>query len=150
MKRIESRGTQAFNVPNDQEGHEFLRLLRKFSHGGTAYRARSRGPRKRPGDARVSFSRALSIPQSEAEWFAVYMGFNENDRFSTITRLSTPESHQLWRLRNGFYPHNPLNYGEKTLLTHAVHSFIDDHAFVMQEGELDKMEDIIGKLDLDK
>jgi hypothetical protein len=60
------------------------------------------------------------------------------------------ESHQLWRLRNGKYPNNPLGYAEKTLLTHTIHSFLEDHSFVMTEGELDKMEDIVGKLDLDK
>jgi len=143
-----SKGTQAFNVPNDSEGKEFLRLLRKFSHNGTAYRARSRGPRKRPGDLYVTGSRRASIPQEDAEWFAVYMGFNENSRFTSVTRVRSPESHQLWKLRNGQYPTNPLGWREKQVLKIILDDTVDGLTPDLDEEKLTALEEINGKLDL--
>ena len=73
--RIETAGGQAFNVPNDEEGRTFLRSMRKFINRPTwRFSARGRGPRLRPGDTHVSFSRSLSLPQGESEWLAVYLG----------------------------------------------------------------------------
>jgi hypothetical protein len=86
--RIETLGGQAFNVPNDEEGRTFLRLMRKYLNRPLwRYLARSRGPRKRAGDAFVSFSRSLSIPQAESKWLAVYLGGSGHwGGFSSITR----------------------------------------------------------------
>lgn len=63
--RIRTRGNQAFNVPNDEEGQSFLRLLRKFRNRGWYYRARGRGPRDNGLRAHC--------PQDKAEWLAVYL-----------------------------------------------------------------------------
>jgi hypothetical protein len=64
--KIRTRGNQAFNVPNTEEGHLFVRLMRKFRNRGWYYRARGRGSRKEHGDQ-------AGIPQQFAEWFAVYL-----------------------------------------------------------------------------
>ena len=71
--KIKTRGAQAFNVPNDEEGERFLALLRRYRNRGWHYLARNRGPRKALGDKYVSFSRQLSIPRKDAEWMAVYL-----------------------------------------------------------------------------
>lgn len=64
--RIRTQGNQAFNVPNTEEGHLFIRLLRKFRNRSWHYRARGRGSRQEHGDQH-------GIPQEFAEWFAVYL-----------------------------------------------------------------------------
>ena len=64
--KIRTRGKQAFNVPNTEEGHVFLKLFRKFRNRGWHYRARGRGSRQEHGDQG-------SIEQEYAEWLAVYM-----------------------------------------------------------------------------
>ena len=64
--KIRTRGAQAFNVPNTEEGNLFLQLLRKFRNRGWHYRARGRGPRKEHGNQ-------YSVPQEHAEWLAVYL-----------------------------------------------------------------------------
>ncbi len=64
--KIRTRGNQAFNVPNDDEGRGFLKLLRKFRNRGWYYRARGRGPRKEHGCQQ-------SIGQEHSEWMAVYL-----------------------------------------------------------------------------
>ena len=64
--KIRTDGSQAFNVPNDEEGHVFLKLLRKFRNRGWYYRARGRGSRKEHGEAN-------GIEQEHSEWMAVYM-----------------------------------------------------------------------------
>lgn len=64
--KIRTRGNQVFNVPNDEEGHKFLELLRKFKNRGWYYRARGRGSRKEHGGI-------YSLPQEHAEWLAVYV-----------------------------------------------------------------------------
>ena len=77
--RIETAGGQAFNVPCDEEGKTFLRLMRKFINRPLwRYSARGRGPRRRPGDKYVSLARQASIPQADSEWLAVYLGGNGN------------------------------------------------------------------------
>ena len=67
--KIKTRGSQAFNVPNDEEGRGFLKLLRKFRNRGWHYRALGRGSRKEHGCQ-------ASIAQEHSEWMAVYL----NDR----------------------------------------------------------------------
>lgn len=64
--KIRTRGNQAFNVPNTEEGHLFIRLLRRFRNHNWYYRARGRGSRKEHGCQ-------ASIPQEHAEWLAVYL-----------------------------------------------------------------------------
>lgn len=78
-------GKQTFNVPNNSEGQEFLRLLKKFKAPGHSYRARGRGPRRAPGDNYVSFSRQMSLPHKDAESFAVYMGTKTDTSFAIDT-----------------------------------------------------------------
>jgi hypothetical protein len=64
--KIRTTGRQAFNVPNNEEGHLFVRLLQKFRNRGWYYRARGRGSRQEHGNQ-------YSIPQEHAEWLAVYL-----------------------------------------------------------------------------
>lgn len=64
--KIRTRGNQAFNVPNDEEGHNFLKLLRKFRNRGWHYRAKGRGSRKEHGCQH-------GIAQEHSEWMAVYL-----------------------------------------------------------------------------
>ena len=80
-------GKQTFNVPNDSEGREFLRLLKKFKAPGHSYRARGRGPRKAPGDNYVNFSRKMNLPHADAESFAVYMGKKTDTTFIADSQL---------------------------------------------------------------
>ena len=80
---IRTNGNQAFNVPCDEEGRTFLRLMRKFiNRPRWRFSARGRGPRKRPGDRYTSFSRQLGIPQDESEWLAIYLGGTAHRAFA--------------------------------------------------------------------
>lgn len=67
MKKIKSKGTQYFNVPNDEEGQMFLTLLSKYMNN-TAYKSkfRGRGSRKHAGNR-------CDISPNDAEWIAVYI-----------------------------------------------------------------------------
>ncbi len=134
MSRIKSKGAQAFNVPNDSEGREFLRLLRKFRNRGWSFHARGRGPRKLPGDLYVSFRRQLSIPQSDSEWIAVYL-----DNSKKKQPYQPPAE-----------PRHSLTSMEKIFLSHALESLIEECNSVMTEEEWNTVEEIQSKLDLDK
>jgi hypothetical protein len=65
MKKIETNGNQMFNVPNTQEGKDFIRQLREYSNNKN-FRPRGRGSRKHSGDGSY-------IPLPDAEWYAVYV-----------------------------------------------------------------------------
>jgi hypothetical protein len=100
--KIETQGNQVFNVPNDEEGRVFLRLLRKYMNRPRwCFRVRGRGPRKKAGDARVSFSRSLGIPQAESEWLAVYIGYDDTGygRFAGLQQITGRESWKLSQIR---------------------------------------------------
>jgi hypothetical protein len=96
--KIQTSGNQAFNVPNDDEGRTFLRLMRKFlNRPRWRFRSYGRGPQPH-----------WSVSQAQAEWIAVYLGGNGNGRaartgsqFKKATLLSFSEDYQLWRLRHG-------------------------------------------------
>lgn len=75
---IKTSGNQVFNVPNNEEGREFLRLLRKFRNRGWHYRARGRGSRKEHGCQH-------GIGQEHSEWMAVYM-----DNVKRVRRPAAP------------------------------------------------------------
>lgn len=66
MNMIKTKGNQTFNVPNTDEGREFLALCRKYLNKEKSLKARGRGSRKEHGSV-------YSIPQKYAEWFAVYL-----------------------------------------------------------------------------
>lgn len=127
MSKIKTQGAQAFNVPNDSEGQEFLRLLRKFRNRGWSYHARGRGSRKEHGNPH-------SIAQEHSEWMAVYL--DDSKKKVPGQPLAEPKAQ--------------LTPKENELLTQAVHGFIDDHNFVMTEDEYEAFEEIHAKLDLDK
>lgn len=83
--RIRTQGNQAFNVPNTDEGHLFLRLLRKFRNGSWYYRARGRGSRKEHGCQ-------ASLPKQFSDWMAVYLtppAKKANPEFSVPMRYVT-------------------------------------------------------------
>jgi hypothetical protein len=143
------KGKQTFDVPNDSEGREFLRLLKKFKAPGHSYRARGRGPRKAPGDNYVSFSRQMNLPHPDAESFAVYMGKRADTTFIADSQLDYRQQGLLGSAERGELIRK-LTPAENELLTHAIHSFIDDHSFVMTDGEHDMFEELHSKLDLDK
>lgn len=65
--KIRTRGNQAFNVPNTDEGRLFLKLLGRFRNRRWHYRARGRGPRKAYGGL------AAHVPQKFSDWLAVYL-----------------------------------------------------------------------------
>lgn len=98
---IQTQGKQAFNVPNDSEGQEFLRLLHKFRNPGWYYRARGRGPRKEHGTA-------LDISQTHSAWLAVYLT-QENPKAVCGTYQDGMELHNPRDLegpRDGFYDYD--------------------------------------------
>jgi hypothetical protein len=143
-------GQQTFDVPNDSEGREFLRLVKKFKAPGHSFRARSRGTRKLPGVPYVSFNRRMSIPQCEAESFAVYMGkLAHNKTFLHDLQLDYSEQSLLRKAKSGEL-RKPLTNGEQTLVAQAVECLIEECNSVMTEQEWDTIEEIQSKLDLDK
>ena len=92
MSSITTNGSQAFNVPNNDEGRTFLRLMRKFiNRPRWRYRGMGRGDR---------FGQR-SVTQSRSKWIALYLGHGEGGgQFKQASLLSFQEDYQLWRLRN--------------------------------------------------
>jgi hypothetical protein len=143
-------GQQTFDVPNDSEGREFLRLIKKFKAPGHSFRARSRGTRKLPGVPYVSFNRRMSIPQCEAESFAVYMGkLAHNKTFLHDLQLDYSEQSLLRKAKSGELI-APLTLGERIVLKEVVHEGIDGLKGAILEEEMDILERLHEKLDLDK
>ena len=68
---IKSKGHQIFNVPNNSEGREFIRLMRKFSNR-KRFDLKGRGSRALFAKVVGKFTAQASLPKSYAEWFAVY------------------------------------------------------------------------------
>lgn len=67
-KKIVTTGNQLFNVPNTEEGLEFLKLAGKFLNKKVYKRLRKRGRGKnRPTNMFIN-----DMPVKNAEWFAVY------------------------------------------------------------------------------
>lgn len=130
---IKSQGAQAFNVPNDPEGREFLRLLKKYKNKGWGCHARGRGPRKAPGDNYVSFSRQMSIPQADSEWMAVYLDNSKKKQ------PYQPPAETV----------NPLTHDERFLVGQGLESLIEECDSVMTEEEWDTIGEIQSKLDLE-
>ena len=67
MKKIISKGTQIFNVPNNAEGMDFLKLAKKFKQKGVYLNKKGRGSRKEHGCQEF-------IELEYSEWIAVYLG----------------------------------------------------------------------------
>ena len=130
MSRIKSTGAQAFNVPNDSEGNEFLRLLRKFRNKGWSYHARGRGPRKLPGENYVSFRRQSSIPKTDSKWMAVYLDNTKKGPAFPPFQMSL------------------LTPWEKMVLKAILDDTVDGHTPDLNEEMLTALEEINGKLDL--
>ena len=67
MKDIQSKGTQLFNIPNNEEGLAFLNLCNKYinRHCYIALKKRGRNS-NRPKNCRSD------IPIAESEWIAAY------------------------------------------------------------------------------
>jgi hypothetical protein len=73
-EKIESKGAQLFNVPNNEEGRKFLELCKRYinRHRFSGLRKKGRGknrPKTMTGDLRIA----------ESEWFACYP--YETDKF---------------------------------------------------------------------
>lgn len=68
---IKSKGHQLFNVPNNSEGKEFIRLMRKFSNK-KRFDLKGRGSRELFRKATNDYTAQASLRQSYAQWFAVY------------------------------------------------------------------------------
>lgn len=64
---IESKGMQMFNVPNTQEGKEFIAMAQRYLNNGQ-YKIKNRGRGSRKDKGNQSF-----IPLSDSEWIAVYI-----------------------------------------------------------------------------
>lgn len=60
--------SERFHIPNNEEGREFIRLMRKYASAGTRIRLRGRGPRKHP-----ERNYRQSLPQKYATHFGVYV-----------------------------------------------------------------------------
>lgn len=79
--KIRTRGTQAFNVPNNEEGRIFTRLMRKFINhrAGWGYRRRGRGARpkaqREDGTWKTTYvgQASLSPDADTCDWMAVYL-----------------------------------------------------------------------------
>jgi hypothetical protein len=140
-------GKQTFNVPNNSEGREFLRLLKKFKAPGHSFRARGRGPRKAPGDNYVSFSRQMNLPHADAESFAVYMGKRVGTTFIMDEQLDYKQQSLLGRAERGELQ-KPLTAAERNGLAEAIHGFVDDNNLDLEEGDYDLYEAINAKLGL--
>ncbi len=142
-------GKQTFNVPNDSEGREFLRLLKKFKTLGHSYRARGRGPRKAPGDNYVSYSRKGNLPHADAQSFAVYMGKRVGTTFIADEQLDYRQQSLLRKAERGQMI-EPLSLGERIVLREVLHEGIDGLKGAILEEEMDILERLHEKLDLDK
>ena len=78
-KKIKSKGNQAFNIPNTEEGRKALKTIKHYSQN-TKFRAVGRG-----GNRKENGGNAAYIPLENAEWWAVY------------TDTVTKETHEkLW------------------------------------------------------
>jgi hypothetical protein len=63
---IKSKGNQIFNIPNNSEGKQFLKLCRKYLNKKSySIRPRGRGSRKIKGNQ-------SSVPLNNAQWLALY------------------------------------------------------------------------------
>ena len=140
-------GKQTFNVPNDSEGQEFLRLLKKFKAPGHSYRARGRGPRKAPGDNYVSFSRQMNLPHPDAESFAVYMGKKVDTTFIADSQLDYREQGLLGSAKRGELQET-LSPHEKEILKTILDETVDGFTPDICDEDLTALEEINGKLDL--
>jgi hypothetical protein len=69
---IKTKGNQLFNIPNTDEGKNFLRLLNKFKNGDVYYKRMARGSRKNGGKQNFCLVK-------NADWFAVYQ-YNSKNR----------------------------------------------------------------------
>ena len=94
-KAIQTGGAQAFNVPNDDEGRTFLRLMRKFiNRPRWRFRGLGRGPKTACGRRKIS--------HAQAEWIAVYLGGSGTwGQFKQPTLLNDQEEYRLWQLEHG-------------------------------------------------
>jgi len=124
--KIHTFGSQAFNVPNDEEGRTFLQLMRKYINRPLwRYSARGRGPRLRPGDTHVSFSRSLGIPQHESKWLAVYLGGTGHwGNFSSTLAPTNPASYIGYAKP---IPKPTFTFEEQALLDEILEQAEDSH-----------------------
>lgn len=87
--KIKTRGSQAFNVPNTDEGREFCRLLRKFiNRKGWGFRRRGRGPRQGFG----ANQHGIPLDNPFCKWMAVYL----SDRKRGPRPLTREQINEFW------------------------------------------------------
>lgn len=66
--KIKTKGNQEFSVPNDKEGWEFIKSLRKYANGDLHVRlmGRAKNRKDRGGNQ-------YTISAKSADWIAVYL-----------------------------------------------------------------------------
>lgn len=77
---VKTDGKQAFNVPNNDEGREFLRLAKKFAnYPAMSMRKHGRAQNRLAAFERVgrvnssAWERRCRVPLAGAEWIALYI-----------------------------------------------------------------------------
>jgi hypothetical protein len=83
--KIKTDGNQTFNVPNNEEGKEFMRLIRKFRNRGVYYRRRARGEGK------------VSLSSPECKWMAVYL---DQAQYRSREKTSYPMAEKIKPVAN--------------------------------------------------
>ncbi len=96
--KIQTQGSQTFNVPNNEEGRTFLKLMEKFRNKGWHYRIRGRGTRKYHGAQ-------AHIPKQYSEWMAVYLR-DERKPFNDCHHAEGPDLTMQKGPRYGFYDYD--------------------------------------------
>jgi len=77
---IRTNGTQMFNIPNNEEGRFFIKLVQKFLNS-SKYKISSRGRAKRRrllAELDNRFYNRSDIPIAQAEWIALYVKNKQN------------------------------------------------------------------------
>lgn len=81
IEKIETKGKQIFNVPNDKDGKIFMDALERYlNRPQYTFRRRGRGSRKEAGDQSY-------VPLNASEWVAVYINeLNETQTENAILK----------------------------------------------------------------
>lgn len=73
-KKIKSNGNQFFNVPNTEEGKQFLGLMKKFLNRPCSFKREGRATDRKAKAPYLSDHRLQSsMPLDMSDWWAVYI-----------------------------------------------------------------------------
>jgi hypothetical protein len=77
--KVKTKGTQLFNIPNNEEGEIFLSLCKEYINK-KRYKFSKRGRAShRPKFAECGYNSAPSLRVKDSEWFAVYPIFKKTE-----------------------------------------------------------------------